>query len=283
MLYRIASASLRGIEAYLVDVEVDVSYGIPTFVTVGLPDAAIRESKERVKAVLKNCGYKYPPRKVIINLAPADRRKEGSAFDLPISVGLLAHLDVFPFERLEEYLFMGELALDGRLKPCKGVLSAALLARKRGYKGIVIPESNQREAALVQGLEIYGMASLPKVVHFLVCPDSYPPSRFSSRELRPHPGYDVDFQEIRGQQHVKRALEVATAGAHHVLMIGPPGAGKTMLARRIPSILPQMSFEEIIGDYYPHITKEDIRACLEYARAVVENEEIHVVAEAAAA
>jgi len=246
MLYKISSASLRGIDAYLVDVEVDVSYGIPTYITVGLPDAAVRESKERVKAALKNCGYKYPPRKIIINLAPADRKKEGSAFDLPISLGLVAHLDAFPAERLKDYLFLGELALDGSLKAGKGILSAALLAREKGFKGIVMPETNRREAALVQGIEVYGLANLPQVVQLLDSPDSISPSKFSSQELRTHPDYNVDFRDIRGQQHVKRALEVASAGAHNVLMIGPPGAGKTMLARCLPTILPPMTYEEII-------------------------------------
>ncbi|MCJ7580912.1 MAG: YifB family Mg chelatase-like AAA ATPase [Candidatus Aminicenantes bacterium] len=246
MLYKISSASLRGIDAYLVDVEVDVSYGIPNYVTVGLPDAAVRESKERVKAALKNCGYKYPPRKIIINLAPADRKKEGSAFDLPISLGLVAHLEAFPAERLRNYLFLGELALDGSLKSGKGILSAAILARKKGFKGIVIPETNRKEAALVQGIEVYGLNNLPQVVQLLKSPDSVAPSKFTPQELRTHPAYNVDFQDIRGQQHVKRALEVASAGAHNVLMIGPPGAGKTMLARCLPTILPPMTYEEII-------------------------------------
>ncbi len=246
MLYKISSASLKGIDAYLVDVEVDVSYGIPNYTTVGLPDASVRESKERVKAALKNCGYKYPPRKIIINLAPADRKKEGSAFDLPISLGLVAHLEAFPAERLKNFLFLGELALDGSLKAGKGILSAALLAREKGYKGIVIPETNRREAALVQGIEVYGLTNLPQVVRLLASPDSVFPSRFTPQELQTHPDYNVDFQDIRGQQHVKRALEVASAGAHNILMIGPPGAGKTMLARCLPTILPPMTYEEII-------------------------------------
>jgi magnesium chelatase family protein len=146
MLFKVSSSSLVGIEAYLVDVEVDVSLGLPGFTTVGLPDPAVRESKERVRAAVKNCGYGFPSRKIIINLAPADRKKEGSAFDLPISLGILAHMELFPKENLEKYLFLGELALDGRLKPVKGILSATVMARELGFEGIVLPKENEREA-----------------------------------------------------------------------------------------------------------------------------------------
>lgn len=246
MLFKTYSASLLGIEAYLVDVEVDISLGIPAFVIVGLPDAAVRESQQRVRAALKNCGYEFPSRKIIVNLAPADRKKEGSAFDLPISLGLLAHLEIFPQEGLKDYLFMGELALDGRLKPGKGTLSSTVLAKRKRFRGIIIPKENEREAALVQGISIFGLESLVQVVHLLNDPESVSPTRYSLKELLPQPDYEFDFQEIRGQQHVKRALEVAAAGGHNVLLIGPPGAGKTMLARRMPSILPPMTFEEII-------------------------------------
>lgn len=246
MLFKIASASLIGIEAYVVDVEVDISFGLPAFVTVGLPDASVRESKERVKAALRNCGYDFPSRKITINLAPADRRKEGSSFDLPISLGFLAHLDLFPQDRMEDYLFLGELALDGSLKPRKGILAATVLAKRKGFKGIVIPKENEKEAALVEGIDIYGLENLVRVVKLLNEPEEVSPSKYSLTELLPQPNYEVDFQETRGQQHVKRALEVAAAGSHNVLLIGPPGAGKTMLARRFPTILPPMTFEEII-------------------------------------
>ncbi len=246
MLSRIYSSSLIGVDAYLVEVEVDVSHGMPSFVTVGLPDTAVKESKERVRAALKNCGFQFPTKKITVNLSPADRKKEGPSFDLPIALGILGCSNLFPPENMEKFLFLGELTLDGRLKSVRGILPSAVLAKEKNLEGIVIPKENEKEAVLVEGIKVYGMESIIQAIEFLRAPENFSPSKYRKEEIISSTSYSIDFCDVKGQHHVKRALEVAAAGAHNVLMIGPPGAGKTMLARRVATILPPMTFEEII-------------------------------------
>ncbi len=247
MLARVWSASLVGIDAVKVGVEVDVSAGLPGIVVVGLPDAAVQESKERVKAALKNSGYAFPMRRIVINLTPADLRKEGPCFDLPIAVGILAASEQVSGQMLGDHLFLGEVSLDGSLRAIAGVLPIAAAAKKLGIVGLVVPEANAQEAAIVDGLAVYGCKHLTEVTDFLNRPNAYQPVPLNTQEIFNHSSFSgPDLKDVKGQNFARRALEIAAAGGHNLIFVGPPGSGKTMLARRLPGILPPLTFEEAL-------------------------------------
>ncbi|MBR5173898.1 MAG: ATP-binding protein, partial [Clostridia bacterium] len=244
MLAKVKSYALDGLVGYAVDTEIDINSGLPGYELVGLASTATKESKERVRSALKNSGLLYPMKKVTVNLAPADTKKEGSQFDLPIAVGILAATEQISSKKYKDFVVIGELGLDGKLRHVNGIMPLLLSALQEGERKFIIPLSNAKEASFIEGIEVYAMERLRDVVDFLSGVEYAPVETSSFMSTCLNHGYGVDFSHVKGQSVAKRALEIAVSGGHNVLMVGPPGAGKTMLAKCVPTIMPDMTFNE---------------------------------------